>query len=453
MAGGERFEPARPAEATDVESSGFEVLAENSEPVDFDILSNLPTFDEMRAAQENRETAEATRRFSPNAVLLLVDKLREKLSDGQTRTTQLYLRGGDSLTVSEMRTQKGESSAYIPERQDWHAEVLGKAMEDGRELSERLGPPPRIIAMRGGCGSGKTTSIRRRYAETGIFDENGDVPGAVKPDYFKTVIIDKAEKDTGLRISAEQAHLESTGICKMYTDRLIREPNTSMLIDKQLDGADDITKLIQAGKETNKPVEILDNDVPIELSAFRVLKRELGGADPNMPYDAVVRGYLGIRANRAKVVEDCHDEIVSDYTLRAFDPKSKDQVEVIKKVNGELVFMPGREELAREICGQGRESAMQEAAGVGKQEITEGYIKSFTERFGNPQDEVWTMKVRNALSPYLGLGMTLKEALDSKSDGVLERDALLAWKSKRVEDKENSLAENISSSQETRAVA
>lgn len=411
-----------------------------------DFAAEVPSFDQAKAEKLATEAApkitkETTESDASQEILDFNDfkaevgrrTLEAVQLDRGDLTAQVYLQGGDFMSKAEIRRIKGKAEAYTPERQIWHQEVIEKTLADARELSERLGPPPRIIAMRGGCGSGKTTAVRQRYGESGIFDANGDVPGAVKPDYFKTVIIEKARTDLGLAISSEQTHLESTGVCRMYSDKLVQEQGVSMLVDKQLDGAGDVEELIRAGHETGKSVEVLDNDIPIELSAFRVLRREIGGTDPNMPYQAVVRGYLGIRANRAQVVEACRDEIVSDYALRAFDPETKEQIEVIKKVDGELVYVPGKEDLARGILAQGRSEAMLEAESVGEQEITESYIEDFVKRYGNPDDASWAKKVKDTLSPYLGLEMTLKEALDSKSDGVMLSEDLRRWKEKQAE--------------------
>ena len=368
-------------------------------------LANMPDFAEHMAE-----------RMKESAV--------EKLGDGMTTTVSVYIEGGSTMTPQELKKRKGEAEAYTAERQAWHEEVLNQAAVDARELSKKLGPPPRIIAMRGGCGAGKTTAVREKYGDKGII-VNGDVPGAVKPDYFKDVIKGEARDSLGIEVTSSQAHMESTGICRMHTERLVGDPEVSLLIDKQLESAGDIPEIIEWGKESGKSVELLDNDVPIELSAFRVLKRPIGGADPNIEFSGVARGFIGIRANRGQVLEDVKDEIVSSYSLRAFDPVSKRQLEVAKKVDGKIVYEPGYEELGKAVGKQDEVGAKAEATIAEGQVITPAYIEEFVSKYFDESENApeWSKKgakeAREILGSYVRLGgITLGEALDSKAAGL-----------------------------------
>ena len=368
-------------------------------------LANMPDFSEHMAEREKESAA-------------------EKLGDGVTTTVSIYIEGGSSMTNAELKKKKGRAEAYTAERQAWHEEVLDQAAIDARELSKKLGPPPRIIAMRGGCGAGKTTAVREKYGDKGII-VNGDVPGAIKPDYFKDVIKEEARTNLGVEVTSSQAHMESTGICRMHTERLIEDPEVSLLIDKQLQSAEDIPEIIHWGKESGKNVELLDNDVPIELSAFRVLKRPIGGADPNIEFSGVASGFIGIRANRGQVLEDVKDEIVSSYSLRAFDPVSKRQIEVAKKVDGKISYVPGYEELGRAVGKQDKYGAEAEAASAEKQVITPEYVEEFVSKYFDESENApeWSKKgakeAREILGSYAGLGgITLGEALDSKAAGL-----------------------------------
>lgn len=350
---------------------------------------------------------------------LAKEKAKEQLSAGAS-TVSVYIEGGASMSPKEWKKLKGEAGAYTLERQAWHERVLEGAIEAGKHLSEELGPPPRIIAARGGCGSGKTTAFKKLLTGKNVFDVKGDIPGAVKPDYFKDVIKGEARDRLGVEVTSVQAHMESTGICRMYSEKLIDDPEASMVIDKQLEAEGDIKELIEWGKKSNKPVELLDNDVPIELSAFRVLKRRIGGADPNIMFDGVARGFIGIRANRGQLLEDVRDEIVSTYSLRAFDPVSKKQIEVAKKVDGVMVYEPGYEELGRAIGRQDETGARTEAEKAKNQIITDEYIEEFVAKYFDESEGAtkWSQEARNVLGAYTGLGITLGEALDSKAAGI-----------------------------------
>lgn len=361
--------------------------------------------------------------FSEHMAEVAKEDAAERLGDGVTSTVAVYIEGGKDMTDEELKRNKGNAEAYTAERQTWHEEVLDQAAEDARELSKKLGPPPRIIAMRGGCGAGKTTAVKEKYGDKGIIVD-GDVPGAVKPDYFKDVIKEEARRNLGVEVTSSQAHMESTGVCRMHTERLIEDPDASLLIDKQLEAGGDIPEIIEWGRKSGKQVELLDNDVPIELSAFRVLKRRIGGADPNIQFSGVARGFIGIRSNRGQVLDDVKDEVVSDYSLRAFDPVSKQQIEVAKKVDGVIVYEEGYEELGKSVAMQDEAGARAEAAKAENQVITEEYVEEFVSKYFDESDDApeWSKRgaqeARRVLGAYVGLNITLGEALDSKATGI-----------------------------------
>lgn len=360
--------------------------------------------------------------FSEHMKMVAKEEQIKQLQKGAA-TISLYIEGSETMPYEKLKEIKGKPEAYTAERQAWHEEVLVRAAQDAYELSEKLDPPPRIIAMRGCCGAGKTTAVKEKYGDKGII-VGGDVPGAVKPDYFKEVIKQEARDNLGIEITSSQAHMESTGICRMHTERLLGEPDVSLLIDKQLEEKSDITEIIEWGKQSGKQVVLLDNDVPIELSAFRVLKRRIGGADPNIEFNGVAKGFVGIRANRGQMLDDIRDGIVSEFSLKAFDPVTKQQVEVIKKEDGEIVYIPGYEDLGRSVSGQDEESAIAEVNSARDQIITPEYVEEFVSKYFDESESApdWSKdgakEARRVLGAYAGLGITLGEALDSKAAGI-----------------------------------
>lgn len=368
----------------------------------------------------------------------------EKLEKG-IGTVSIYMVDGETLSYGELKKQKNSAEAWLRDRQEWHVDELDSAHNAALELSEKLGNPPRIIAMRGGCGSGKSFAVRSMYGDRGIFDEEGDVPGAVKPDYFKTRIKQKeleSPPPPGVKVTSEQVHLESTGMNAMFTERLAQDPEASLLIDKQLEVADDITSLIEMGKKYGKPVELLDNDVPLELSAFRVLKRQVGGVDPNIRFDGVSAGFRGIRVNREAALSAVEsEEIVTEYSLRAFDPESRQQIEIAKKIDGMVVARAGYEDLAEQVINQPEAKTDQEIQEAASQIITDEYIEDFVAKFfdDSERSEKGRMEARKILGAYVGLDMTVEEALASKAAGIEAdpdspmfsedyKDKLVAWK-------------------------
>jgi len=373
---------------------------------------------------------------------------RKRLLNGET-TASVNIIDGENLSPVELKKQKNRAEAWNEERRAFHKNELDKAIESALELSKKLGPPPRIIAMRGGCGSGKSYTIKNQYGDKGIFDKNGDVPGAVKPDYFKTRIKQheiESPPPPGVEVSSEQVHMESTGINSMFMRELAENPEASLLIDKQLEAENDIPELIEISKQTGKAIELLDNDVPIELSAYRVLKREVGGTDPNIKFEGVASGFLGIRVNRASVYSSVNSEdAIGSYSLRAFDPESKNQIEIATKQDGEVVVIPGYEELAHKVISQNKTEALNEIEETGKQVITAEYVENFVNKYFDNSDfgRKSADEAKKVLGAYVGLDMTIEDAMHSKADGIEAdssgkkftpdyKDKLLAWKSQKA---------------------
>ena len=374
---------------------------------------------------------------------------REALEAGAT-TASRYMINAENLTTAEIKMRKNDKEAWEQSRREWHTEELALQRVDALELSRKFGPPPRITAMRGGCGSGKSTSVKEKYGDRDIFDESGDVPGAIKPDYNKGRIIHREETTPpppGLELTSSQVHLESTAMTAMFTELLAADPEATLLIDKQLEAADDITSIIEMGKEHGKPVEILDHDVPVELSAFRVLKRPYGGVDPNIGYDGVSSGFRGIRQNRAALIEQVEtEEVVDSYALRAFDPVSRRQIVIANKVDGQIKVDEEHSELYLSVSLQTDENIEQEIETAANAEITEEFIEGFISRnFDESEGSArYRDEARRILGTYVGLGMTFKDALDSKASGIESdsesgaftsvedcRARLLAWKAER----------------------
>jgi hypothetical protein len=368
----------------------------------------------------------------------------------EASTAKVYMNNGETASELDLKKMKNSKEAWVEERRIWHDQELSLAQEAAKDLSEKLGDPPRIIAMRGGCGSGKSFAVKSLYGDRGIFDDQGDVPGAVKPDYFKTRIKQHERESPpppGMEVTSEQVHLESTGMNSMFMHELAEDPAASLLIDKQLESAGDIPELIELGKATGKSVELLDNDVPIELSAYRVLKREVGGTDPNIKFDGVANGFKGIRANRESVYQAVNTEdVVGVYSLRAFDPESKQQIEIATKQDGKITVKEGYDELARDIIFQTEGDALQEIQETGAQVITEEYVESFANKYFDTSDrgQQGANEARKILGAYIGLDMTVEQAMHSKADGIeadssgkqftpAYKEKLAAWKTQQME--------------------
>ncbi|MDR2063246.1 MAG: zeta toxin family protein [Candidatus Nomurabacteria bacterium] len=359
-------------------------------------------------------------------------EVREQLKTGLPTAEAYIVVDQTGLDDREKKSLSRNRKSYAKERQEYHNQVLEKVFWDAKETSEKLGGKPRIIAMRGACGSGKTTSLRMDYQDKGIV-VGGEIPGAIKPDFFKLDIIRKAQGELGVAVTPAQAHTESTALAKFHTEQLANDKDMSMVIDKQLEGDDDIADIISIAEKAGKSVELIDMDVPFVLSAVRVLKRELGGDDPNVPFQSIADGFEGIRSNRSsknptkgienRIKSDC----VDSYSLRAFDFSTKSQLEVAKKgEDGKLIIDKKYQFL---FSGDARAEAAKEVEYESDRPITEEYVEQFVAKYITEPEQ---QKYREVLNDYVGHGMTLKEAINSKAAGIDPKNevALAQWLAK-----------------------
>lgn len=424
MVGGNTL-PKNSPDNINVSYNAWSEIEEDGHNADPQSLTELADKFDPEAAQRARMEAQVAMQESGVEQVEIIDAAAE-LAAGSS-TVNVYIEGGSSMDNVELKRAKNNPNAYTKERQVWHEQILSDAMVASEKLSDELGPPPRIIAMRGGCGAGKTTAVKDRYGGKAIFDANGDVPGAVKPDYFKGVIQQKSINDYGIEITSSQSHMESTGVCKMFSEKLAKTEGVSMLIDKQLEASDDIKEIIKWGKESGKSVELLDNDVPVELSAFRVLKRRIDSPDPNIEFQGVANGFMGIRKNRFEEIEDVNNnrDVVSSYSLRAFDPTTKRQIEIATKgLDGKVTPKPGYEDLYHKVAEQTAEQASDEIEKARNQIIDEQFIEEFVARNFDESNGVtkWSQEARDVLGAYAGLGMTFEQAMKSKAVAGINPD-------------------------------
>ncbi len=288
-------------------------------------------------------------------------------------------------------------------------ENIQKALDLSRrlEIANPKIPPPTIFALRGSPGAGKTTSLRRgNEMFRGILDESGQPSGSLAPDVFKGPLKEKGN------LSSNQVHAESTMLGRIVKKE-VSNANTSVVFDKLMNENADIEEMIESAIETNRKIAIMDIDVPLELSAVRVLGREKGGADPNITFEGVEQGFRGIRQNReaAHKILDSNPKLVSGYVLMAYDIESRQSVEVAMWDDeaGNVRILEGRENLAK----QSIEDPEEETERIKNTVITEEYIKNFTTTYFDEKSEPFAEKTAQTLRQYLG--KTISMALDEKA--------------------------------------
>lgn len=314
---------------------------------------------------------------------------------------------------------KKERSAIYDNPENWdgrrelHERLKRGNVQQALDLSSRLErenpriPPPTIFALRGSPGAGKTTSLRRGHEMfRGILDEKGQPSGSLAPDVFKGPLKEKGN------LSSTQVHAESTMLGRAVK-REVSNADTSVVFDKLMNEHADIEEMIESAKETGRKIAIMDIDVPLELSAVRVLGREKGGADPNIAFEGVAQGFRGIRENREVQhgALDDNPQLVNGYVLMAYDRESRQSVEVAvwDEEAGKVRIIEGRENLA----SQSIEEPDEEIERIKNTVITEEYIQNFTTTYFDEKSHQHAEKTAETLRQYLG--KTIGMALDEKA--------------------------------------
>jgi hypothetical protein len=210
-------------------------------------------------------------------------------------------------------------------------------------------------------------------------------------------------------ISHVQAHEESSMVSRLLLTKAL-ESKLSIVLDERIDTSSDVADLIAIAREQGLSVRTLDIDASLETSALTVLSRKVGGAAPNVPFDAIAEGYRGIRESRGMLIEEVRDNPkISDYVLYAPDATGK-LVKVAEKAGGgELIVVAGREDLFQSTTDKNSDVA---AAQVGRTAIDDNYIESVISK----TPDKFKVKSRAVLERYKG--KTLKEALDLNAQQI-----------------------------------
>lgn len=236
---------------------------------------------------------------------------------------------------------------WHPERREKHIEIVTDAILEAQALSDRLqeiNPEPTIYIERGNTASGKTRALHSAQME--FFDNTTgniiDTTGAMNPDVYKFKL-----RNGDSSISAAQVHDEGAMIGRMLAYELA-SPELSVIVDRRNETPEDIRDALNNAIETGRKVRVLDVDVPLEMSLVGVLMRPRGGIDPNVPFDAIAKGYVGIRANRKSLLDDVQRhsrKVVDNYVLTSFSPAERKSVIVAMLGDNQIRVVEGREDL------------------------------------------------------------------------------------------------------------
>lgn len=412
--------------ALQAQQTGWEISEDKGDKkITWEDLANIPQNDKqinLSSEENTKNTQEAMTTFTWTTSY----ENLEKIEDVGVKSFKIFMRPPpiektSGLTSGEWReisARFDNPDEWHPERVKFHEQIITTMLAKADALSQRLrqheieeGRRPTIYCLRGACGSGKTTALRGGLFN-GILDETGEPSGTLAPDVLKTPLRE------GGRMSHVQVHDESSMLSRKLS-RAMKEKamheSFSMVYDKLMAYPTDFEDVFEDASETNREVAILDMDVPLELSAVRVLSRTKNGEDPNIDFTGVANAFSAIRKNRSALFNQIseHPDMVSAYTLRAFDPNDKRSVEVARCENGKIQVIPGRETLAEKAVTSSDEDVDAEVQKVRNTVITEEYITYFENAYFDENSRQYAAKNVATLKEYIG--KTLGEALDDKS--------------------------------------
>lgn len=249
------------------------------------------------------------------------------LSGGAIQTYEAFVK--DSWILDPLNITYEERETYLYDQQNWleervvfHNQIIGKAFNLGLSLSSRVREKmghdyePKVFMVRGNIGAGKTQALRTHDMFLVILDEQGKPTGVISPDNFKGVIREEMGRHAGRHtISHFQSHEESLVIARRLEDQLFAEPGVSIAFDERFAYKDRIESLLEFAIKHGKNIEILDLDVPVEISIIRNLKRDSEGKDPCVPYDVIKDGFISIRQTRSLILEFLDNTQITYYLL------------------------------------------------------------------------------------------------------------------------------------------
>ena len=352
-------------------------------------------------------------------------ELQKQESTGK-KTYEIYMR--QPVTIKTTGLTDGEwreVSARLDDPKEWHPErvllherIIEIMLEQADALSRRLreceskkDQGPTVYCLRGVCGSGKTTVLLSGEIE-GVLDESGQPSGVLASDLIKVLL------RNGRALSHIQVHDEASMLSRrlggILHERAMLEPY-SMVYDKLMAYKTDFEDVFHDASETGRKVVIFDMDVPLELSAVRVLAREKGGKHSNIDFKGVTDAFLAIRKNRSTLFGQIMKNlgVVDSYVLKGFDYNAKYLNDVARLGDGEIQIVPGMEDLAEDAIKSSVKKIEIEISEVRDTLITEEYISYYKDKYldGEPKwnDAGLIKELRN------NIGKTISEALDDKS--------------------------------------
>ncbi|WP_068467434.1 zeta toxin family protein [Candidatus Protochlamydia phocaeensis] len=257
---------------------------------------------------------------------------------------------------------------WVPEAQAAMAKFSEITLIKAKRMAE-VSLESKVILLKGGFGAGKT-----RLASQLMGKKAG---GVIAPDLGKRVVRRAMET-----VPHASAHIQGSQLAYKLFDEMIAKQQGTIVYDSSLSRADDVKNYLQKCKEAGKKMVIYDvcrHDMARVLS---VLKRDVGGDDPRIPPDFIIRSAIQDKLNRVEcmrtILEDKTKEaalqpeyhfiggdkegwdtqevliLSSNGDIQLKQPEAKDRLllEGIKLEDNKLTFLSNEEELANYFQSQ-----------------------------------------------------------------------------------------------------
>jgi hypothetical protein len=220
------------------------------------------------------------------------------------------------------------------EKEEYSAELKNVAIEDPGENIEISEYPPsekqetdQVIMLKGGFGAGKTRFTSKLPS---VGEEHSK--GVIAPDLGKRVLRRAMES-----VPHASAHIQGSQIAYQLFDEMIQRQVGDVVYDSSLSWPSDVQSYLEKSQKAGKRMVVFDiarNDIARALS---VLKRSVGGDDPRIGPDFIIRSALNDKVNRAECmkvilnakIKDGEESIAPEYRFVGADAKGWGTKEVM----------------------------------------------------------------------------------------------------------------------------
>lgn len=195
---------------------------------------------------------------------------------------------------------------WVPETQGAIAKFSETTFIKAKELM-RKNPDNLLILLKGGFGAGKTRLAGQLMKKK--------VSGVIAPDQGKWVVR-RAMKE----IPHPIAHIQGSQVAYKLFDDMIREQVGTVVYDSSLSLASDVKDYLSKSKKAEKKMVIYDVARHDMARSLAVLKRDIGGDDPRIPPDFIIRFAITDKLNRVECMKVVLEDEVTNENA-AFAPE------------------------------------------------------------------------------------------------------------------------------------